>query len=128
MTDTVYISLITALAALIGALIGALPSIFQYRLRQKEVHEQRHSRIHTQTLELIKAYGERIKLLEINPGVYSTHDPPLFLYWTFFRALKEVEEGKTTLPPDIEKLIAQDFKLIGRNPNDYGLNVPDDKQ
>ena len=127
MNDTVIIGLITALAALVGALIGAIPSILQHRTRLRELNEQRSSRVHTQTLELIKTYGERIKLLEINPGVYSTHDPPLFLYWVFYRALKEVDEGKNDLPPEIKKLIAHDFELIGRNPKDYGLDVSDEK-
>jgi len=126
-TDIVYVSLISALAALTGALIGALPSYFQYRLRQKEMSEQKYLRIHAQTLELIKQYGERIKLLEVNQGVYSTYDPPLFLYWNFFRAIRDVEEGKATMPPDIEKLIAHDFVLIGRDPKEYGLTAPGEK-
>lgn len=127
MNDSVLIGLITAFAALIGGLIGAIPSILQQRTRLKELEEQKSARVHTQTLELIKAYGERIKLLEISPGVYSTHDPPLFLYWIFYRALKAVEEGNPDLPLEIKKLIAHDFTAIGRNPKDYGLNVSDEK-
>lgn len=123
MTEVILVGLISASAALIGALVGAIPSILHYRSRIKELTEQKSSRIHTQTIELIRAYGERIKLLQINPGVYSTHDPPLFLYWVFYRALREVEDGNQDLPREIKKLIAHDFELIGRDPKDYGLNL-----
>jgi len=128
MSETVLVGLITGLAALIGAFIGAGPSVLQYRTRLRELSEQQSSRVHAQTIELIKAYGERIKLLEINRGVYSTHDPPLFLYWIFYRALKEIEGGKPDLPSEIKKLIARDFKLIGRNPKDYGLDISDEQE
>ena len=100
MKETIVVGAITATAALLGAIIGAIPSLLQYRTRIREIREQQASRVHSQTIELIKAYGERVKLLQINPGVYSTHNPPLFLYWIFYRALKEVENGNPNLPPE----------------------------
>jgi len=120
MNQTVLVGLIGSVAALLGALIGTIPSILQYRLQHKE---QKLARIHAQTIELLKTYGEHVKLLEISKGVYSTHEPPLFLYWIFFRSLRDIDEGETDLSPEIKKLIARDIKSRGRDPKEYGLDA-----
>lgn len=127
MSNTIIIALISALSALLGALIGAIPSLLQSRIKLRELEEQKSARVHNQTIELIKAYSERIKLLEKNKGVYSTYDPPLFLYWTFYKALQQVEGGATELSPEIKKMIAHDLKAIGRDPEDYGIDFQNGK-
>ena len=123
MDNTVLVGLISALAALFGAFIGTIPSILQQRIRLREIEEQRSSRIHQQALALTKAYAERIKLLEINEGVYSTHDPPLFRYWVYYQAMEQLEAGSTGLSPEIKKIIARDFDLLGRDLESYGFNM-----
>jgi hypothetical protein len=123
MDATVLVGLISALAALLGAFIGTLPSILQQRIRLRELEEQRSTRIHEQSLALTQSYAERIKLLEVDKGVYSSHDPPLFRYWVYYQAMKQLEGGVNELSPEIKKIIAHDFELLGRDPKEYGLDI-----
>lgn len=128
MDNTVLVGLISALAALFGALIGTIPSILQQRIRLREIEEERSSRIHQQALALTETYAQRIKLLEINEGVYSTHDPPLFRYWIYYQAMKQLEEGETDLSPQMKKILARDFDLLGRDLEGYGFDVPEGQE
>lgn len=127
-TEPILVGAIAAVAALLGSLIGSVPLILQHRIRLRELREQRTVRVHAQTIELLKTYSERIKLLGSGPGAYSTYDPPLFLYWTFYRALQAVEDGSERLPPEIEELIKQDLRYIGRDPKNYGFHSEADNE
>ena len=121
MNDVVLIAAISAGSALLGALLGAIPSILQYRLRKKEVEEQKISRVHQQTVELLNIYRERVKLLEINKGVYATHEPPLLLYWKFFQALGAIEGNGKEMAEEVRRIMAEEIRAANKDPKAYGL-------
>lgn len=121
MDDVVAIAIISAGSALLGALLGAIPSVLQYRLRKKEVEEQKITRIHQQTVELLNIYRERVKLLEINKGVYATHEPPLLLYWKFFQALSAVEGDGREISDEVKRIMAEEIRATNKDPKAYGL-------
>jgi len=60
-------------------------------------------------VELLKINLERVKLLEHSKGVYSTHKPPLTLYWEFYRSLRELENSKGEVS-DVLQEISERFQ------------------
>ncbi len=125
MTDVVAVSIVTACATLLGALMGAIPSFLKYKLDKRRVAEDRIRHVHEQTIQLMKVNLERVRLLEVSKGVYATHEQPMILYWKFFQWLRKVDAGLSDLqrdvPPEIRQFIANEIHSLGREPGNYGL-------
>ncbi len=127
MSDVITIALISAGAALMGALLGAIPSLLLYRLRQRELDHARVSRLHHQTVELLKINLDRVKLLEHSKGMYATHDSPMILYYKFFQWLRNIEYGEHDLPEDIREYLSKEIESMEGDPEKFGLNRTSDQ-